>query len=537
MHLRSVANDPTRNALVDPERFRRKTEETIRAVLDCSRLFDQTELLRGVVEKAVQLADAEFGALGIVVSPDEPMNPWVYAGVEPDVAKRIGRPPRPVGVLGEVALAGKTICVRDVQSDRSFHGFPEHHPKLGSLLGVPISFEGRPMGVLYLGNRRGAPEFTDEDTLVVQLLATHAAALVAQARLRSEIAAERTRLRTILEYAPHGILHVDTDGRIMANPAANALLGQNLTGLTFKDYRGRLLRDEGDALIVDGWPPMSPTEMRVVSPEGRETPVRIHAARVPGPSADSTVVILEDISPWKELERLREEFAAVIAHDLRNPANTIQIAVDYVLAGARGTHVRVPADILHRMRRAAARLGDMVTDLLDASRIEARRLNLVKKAVPLANAVSTLLHEIRPTLGDHPTNVQIEGRPLPVLMDPLRLDQILTNLVDNAAKYSSAGAPIQITIAAADDGAVVSVRDSGPGIAAEDLPRLFDRFYQAKRAREKKSGLGLGLYITKGLVEAHGGRIWIDSTQGHGSTFHVWLPTAPAPFTQVAPSS
>ena len=126
-----------------------------------------------------------------------------------------------------------------------------------------------------------------------------------------------------------------------------------------------------------------------------------------------------------------------------------------------------------------------------------------------------------------------------VLVDPARFDQVLINLIENAAKYSPQGTPIQVTIEGAQGGAVVTVEDRGAGIAADDLPRLFDRFYQAPRARSHNSGLGLGLYIAKGLVECHGGRIWVDSRPGQGSRFHVWMPaggeTAPSREAEASP--
>jgi signal transduction histidine kinase len=111
-----------------------------------------------------------------------------------------------------------------------------------------------------------------------------------------------------------------------------------------------------------------------------------------------------------------------------------------------------------------------------------------------------------------------------VLADPRRVDQIVTNLVENASKYASEGTPIRITVAAADGGVALSVHDEGPGIASEELPRLFDRYFQTRRARAKRRGLGLGLFIAKGLVEAHGGTITVESVPGEGSTFRIWLP-------------
>jgi signal transduction histidine kinase len=111
-----------------------------------------------------------------------------------------------------------------------------------------------------------------------------------------------------------------------------------------------------------------------------------------------------------------------------------------------------------------------------------------------------------------------------VPVDPLRFDQILTNLLDNAAKFSPDEEPIGVTVLPSDGGIDVAIEDRGIGIPSEDVSRLYDRFYQSRRARERKSGLGLGLYITKGLVEAHGGRIWLATQPAKGSTFHVWFP-------------
>jgi signal transduction histidine kinase len=135
-----------------------------------------------------------------------------------------------------------------------------------------------------------------------------------------------------------------------------------------------------------------------------------------------------------------------------------------------------------------------------------------------------VLKQVELTLGDRRVSLRVDDETPPVSVDPLRLDQVLTNVLENAAKYSTEGAPIELRVSASSGGAEVAVTDHGPGIDPEDMPRLFDRYYQTQRAREKKSGLGLGLYITKGLVEAHGGRMWVESTRGVGSTFYLWLP-------------
>jgi signal transduction histidine kinase len=227
-----------------------------------------------------------------------------------------------------------------------------------------------------------------------------------------------------------------------------------------------------------------------------------------------------------ELDRLREEFVAVVAHDLRNPIQTILLQTESMLRLANGFYLNdVPVAAVQRLARSAERLGEMVNDLLDASRVEASRLDLRPQPLDLARAVGAVVERLRPVLGSHHTEVVTEEQaPVMVAADPGRLDQIVTNLVENAAKYSDPSAPITIRVRAERGGGAVVIEDRGVGIASHELPRLFDRFYQTSRARARKTGLGLGLYITRGLVEAHGGRIDVRSEPGLGSAFTVWLP-------------
>lgn len=229
---------------------------------------------------------------------------------------------------------------------------------------------------------------------------------------------------------------------------------------------------------------------------------------------------------FAELDRLREEFAAVVAHDLRNPIQSILLRTEYLLDKTTDGDVAVPSEVVRSIHGSARRLADMVRDLLDASRLEAERLSLDPRPVAVPEAVAALVERIRPTLGAHPIEVRVAS-PVPVISaDATRLDQMLTNLIENAAKYSPERAPILVHVRAGDGGALVAIEDRGTGIAPEDVPRLFDRFYQTRRAREKKSGLGLGLYITKGLITAHGGRIDVRSEPGRGSTFSLWFPAS-----------
>jgi signal transduction histidine kinase len=229
----------------------------------------------------------------------------------------------------------------------------------------------------------------------------------------------------------------------------------------------------------------------------------------------------------RRLSSLHDELSAVIAHDMRSPISSMLLQIDLLLdrGDAPPDQLFVPTAAIERLRRAAQRLSRMAEDLLDASRIELGRIALERRPVSLRDAVGSLVAQLEPTFAGRSVQIDAQADAPAVFADPLRLDEIVTNLLENAAKYSQPGRPITVHIAREGGGSTITVTDEGTGIASDELPKLFDRFFQAKRLRSKKAGLGLGLYITKGLVEAHGGRIWVDSVPGEGSQFHVWLPS------------
>jgi signal transduction histidine kinase len=225
-------------------------------------------------------------------------------------------------------------------------------------------------------------------------------------------------------------------------------------------------------------------------------------------------------------QALREEFVAVVTHDMRTPISTIRLGLQAALRHRTGAEdaVVVPAKTLDRMHRCADRLAAMVAELLDASQVELSQLKLDRAEVDLGRFVAELVEEMRPSLRGHAVVTELPNRPVAASVDSRRLAQVVTNLLDNASKYSRPESTIHVAVSEEEGGPELTVTDEGPGIAVNDVPKLFDRFYQARRTREHKGGLGLGLYIAKGIVDAHGGRLSVDSAQGKGSTFRIALP-------------
>jgi signal transduction histidine kinase len=216
-----------------------------------------------------------------------------------------------------------------------------------------------------------------------------------------------------------------------------------------------------------------------------------------------------------------QDFMAIVAHDLRTPLQSVLMQIEALLARSSGTATSV-AHSTQLMKRNGQRLDRLVRDLLDASQIDAHGVILDCAPVNLPEVASSLVLQLHGVLETHAVVIEVTGEPPLVSADRPRLEQIMSNLLENASKYSREGTPIRVIVAPSGRGATVSVRDEGPGIAPEELPRLFDRYFQTQRARARRRGL----FITKGLVESHGGTIDVESVPGAGSTFRIWLPAA-----------
>lgn len=361
--------------------------------------------------------------------------------------------------------------------------------------------------------------------------------LVVWQRLRWERALEESeaRLRTVLGAAPVGMLVVQgaAGERVEANGRAEALFGVRLDPAGGVGQYAPLLRDaHGEPVPRERLPcwealrggRVEQIEMRIVRPDGREIPVLINAAPLLGGGRPGALLAIEDVTLLKELERLRAEWSSLVAHDLRQPLSTI------ALSAARLSRISTDPGQLKSIDRIGAssrRLDRMIRDLLDYSRLEARRLSLSRSRLEIEPVVREVVALLAEEASDRPFDVRIQGEPPALLADPDRLAQVLENLLTNAVKYGESGTPITVTVEPAEGGVSLAVQNVGRPIPPEELPVLFQRFHRAAQAgKGKVAGIGLGLYITRELVEAHGGRIAAESAE-RTTTFRLWLPAAP----------
>jgi PAS domain S-box-containing protein len=296
----------------------------------------------------------------------------------------------------------------------------------------------------------------------------------------------------------------------------------------FTAESGAGLRAAVDKLRADGEP--YELDVEIVRPDGTTGWVTARGEAVCDERGHVIAITgtAEDITRLKELQRLREEWMSVIAHDLRQPIGIIAMAADFLPSLHETRLSKKEEDMMGRIRSSAHTLARMVEDLLDLSLLAADRLTLQRVWVDPSALVNETVERLSHLAGDGRVKV-IDGHMSSVFVDPMRIGQVLGNLVSNAVKYGDRDTDIVVRLEPRMSNVEIAVTNHGKGIDPAELPRIFNRFTRTKVARDSSApGLGLGLYISKGVIDAHGGQMWVESTPGETTTFHLTLPTASA---------
>lgn len=358
-------------------------------------------------------------------------------------------------------------------------------------------------------------------------------------RLVAELQRHAAQLRGTLSSIADGLVVYDQEGNVVTmNDAAVALLGfsEEQMALPLAE-RVKLLRAEtaaGRPLTPDETPAAralrgETVRSQVVAFHATGRPVWVSISAAPVRTEDGrllgAVSSFADIGGLHNLQEQREDYIRTISHDLRNPL-TVIIGMSELLHGRLARQgLEREAEMADKVMRSARSMNAMVADLVESIRMESGQLKLRPEPTDLARLAADVLE--RTGTPDERARLHLEaqdGLP-PALVDGERVERALVNLVTNALKYSPPDTTVVVRLTASGEGLVLAVEDQGYGIPGEDLANVFQRFYRVK-ATETREGLGLGLYITRLIAEAHGGRVWVESELGLGSTFYISLPAA-----------
>lgn len=391
----------------------------------------------------------------------------------------------------------------------------------------------------------GTGEFTDIsaalDRVAVRLQQTISQAASEQALIE----AERNKLRSVLNAMTDGVFALDRAGRIILFNKAAA----ELTGRTIAEVAGQLaekvmpFRSNGE-LIMTRWLAAIPgTEAKVgewknlelYRADGQSLFVDVQAVALSSdPNGIAALVTFHDLTKTRQLEEMKVDFVALAAHELRTPLTEIKGYLDILKNEAKGLS-KTNRDFLVRASASANQLGELLHNLLNVSRIERGDLGYQPEAINYLDFLRDIARDFHDRLGAQVRTLQLNlpARLPQLTADPTALREVINNLVENAINHTPPHiGTITITVTRKGSDVETTVTDNGAGIPHEAIPHLFTKFYRVGEMKSTTRGTGLGLYICRSIIDAHGGHIWVESTEGEGSTFSFRLPFKPvAPMT------
>jgi len=507
--------------------------------------LDREQLLREIMGWVEAEIGCEAASLVLLGEEDQKLTFEVALGPKgdqlKDVTMEVGE-----GIVGSVVASGEPLLVSDTEQEPRFArdvaqavGFAAR-----SILCVPMRTRDRVVGAIEVINKGDGVPFSEQDAALLTVIAQHAAMFLETAKLyavlekrvdlanrdlrsaNQELSAEKAKIEAIVDRMADGVIAADEQGcLVLINDAAEEMLGLN----------------EGDHLgqpVAQGLPQPDLVEM-LAGPPGQEgaarelalgDPVeRIIRARsalaVDEHGVAGRVVVLTDITDLRELDRTKTDMVSFVSHELKNPLTTIRGFAGLIRDRTEDVAGREHAELIGRQ---ASRMYRMIEDFLNIARIDMGR-DLEISWQPISDVQATIEEALAAEMQgrpDHRFAVRVDPDTPTVLADPDKLYQILLNLINNAVKYSPDGGTVTVEVRSEDgEGVHFAVSDEGIGVSPEHMKHLFKRFRRvADDLGSRVEGTGLGLFLTRHLVEAHGGRIWVESRPGEGSTFHFVLP-------------
>lgn len=478
-------------------------------------LLELDEVLTSVVDAAVRLTGAEEGSILLLDEDSGQLYMRASKNFDEEFAHTF-RLQIQDSLAGQVIASGEPVVLDQSSPQKIKTSYLVH-----SLIYVPLRVRGQTIGVLGVDNRKVGHTLTRDDVTVLIAMADYAAIAIENARLYQRTEAERRKLETILTQTENGVIVVDPENRLLLiNRAAQEAFGVNGKSMIGQSVVETV--DDPRLLGLLRAPGGSSRREEIELSDGRVFNAQRTAIEGVGQS-----IVLQDITHLKELDRIKSEFVTTVSHDLRSPLTAILGYVELIeRAGDINEQQR---EFVERVQFSVQQITNLVTDLLDLGRIEAG-LETTRESSPISVLARYAVEGLRAAAETRGLQLRVDlPEDLPLVSgDPIRLRQMIGNLLENAIKYTPKDGQVTIMASSEGDQVILKVSDTGPGIPPADQPYLFDKFFRASNVADRSPGTGLGLSIVKSIVDHHNGRIWVDSSLGQGTTFTVVLPSVDA---------
>ncbi|MDE0579289.1 MAG: response regulator [bacterium] len=521
------------------------------ASLRINKSLDFDTVLQEVVDSARALTGSRYGALTVRGEAGE-LPAFFVSGLTSEEHQGFWEMPEGLAFFEYLSGLDEPLRVPDVAGHLRSLGMPEFLPPVAasSLLVAPIRHRGVGVGTIYLGHEEQAREFASQDKEALVMFASHAALVIANARQYRDENRARANLATLIDTSPVGVVVLDakTGVPVSFNRETTRIVGglcdpgqsleELLEVLTYRraDGRERSLKNVPLVKLFSAGESVRAEEIMLRTPDGRSVTVLLNATPIHSETGEveSYVATLQDMAPLEATERMRAEFLAMVSHELRAPLATIKGSVTTLLESAQELDLAEMTQFFRIIGTESDKMRELIGDLLDLAHVETGALVVA----PEPSDLYLLLDESKSRFASgaslHDLQMELAADLPPVMADPRRTVQVLTNLLANAAGNSPVGSTIRLSAEQQGAHVAVSVADQGRGISAGVLPHLFRKFFRPQDAGggTGDDGSGLGLAICKGIVEAHGGRIWAHSDgPGRGARFTFTMPVAEAPAT------
>jgi two-component system, NtrC family, sensor histidine kinase KinB len=519
------------------QKVQEPTRNPINLLLDISRELTSALDLHTVLERVLILSTRSIGGeRASLIVLDDQMKPIDGALIVDGniIAHKADQLWATVenGLAGWVLREEKPVWISDTSQDSRWLRRNDDAPEKSgpkSAVCLPLTQRKALVGVLTIVHPQPG-FFTQEDFDLLQGVADLAGTAVGNSRLFESLQSANRRYRELFDDSFDPIFITDMDSEILeANRQASGITGYQpveLIGRSLFDLQTHdksIIREE-QARLSAGM--VISFESSMVLRNGSKMPVTVHIRRENIDGVEMMQWLFRDISERKELDRLRDDLAAMIYHDLRSPLANIISSLDIMLA-SQPNQDSPSHELIQIAYRSAERMQRLISALLDISRLEAGQSILKQKITEARTIIKEAIEIVKPNLESKQQTVAVvlPEEPIFLYIDVDMLRRVIINLTENANKFTPIGGVIQIGSLQHDDHVELWVRDSGPGIPQESAKTIFDKYVRLQMANPPK-GLGLGLAFCRLAVEAHGGKIWVESAQGRGSRFVMTLPLA-----------
>ncbi len=491
--------------------------------------LDRRSLLGLILTNAADLVRAEAGLIALRHGATDSLDITASYGL-PNALLPLFTP-----LLTDIPLRADEFSIPDLQARVTQVARAIRLP-LHQVIALPLTFEEILVGVIYLF-RSGSIAFSANDESVLASFADQAAIAVRNAQLYEQATSEKQQMDAVIEHSADGVMILDPDLRILV---FNRALSQ-MTGWPAEDAIGRpcyqvlalehvtgtnLCCAEPEPVGFAGGEPLV-AEGELTRPSGKRTVMSITYTPLYDEDGQLSTVIANvvDITRFREAEEMKSTFVSVMSHELKTPVSLIKGYASTLAREDAEWDTETLREGLEVIGEESDRLNGLIDDLLDASRIQAGGMKLEKAEILIPRLAARVAASYRIQTDIHEFELDFKDDFPVVVADEERIRQVLTNLIGNAIKYSPEGGTIRVGGWQVGAWVVVYVADEGIGIPLEEQGKLFQRFYRVDSSlRRKTQGMGLGLYLCRSIVEAHGGRIWLRSAQDQGTTVFFALP-------------